>query len=79
MLFGASRKSYLGRLLADPAGAPRSVGGREAATLATSVLAFAAGVWGVRVHDVRATCDALAVWRATGAPRLAAEPAGGTR
>jgi dihydropteroate synthase len=78
VLFGASRKTYLGRLLADPAGEPRSVGGREAATLATSVLAFAAGVWGARVHDVRATCDALAVWRATGAPRLATTP-GGTR
>jgi dihydropteroate synthase len=78
VLFGASRKTYLGRLLADPAGEPRAVGGREAATLATSVLAFAAGVWGVRVHDVLATCDALAVWRATGAPRLA-KPVGGTR
>jgi dihydropteroate synthase len=78
VLFAASRKSYLGRLLADPAGEPRPVGGREAATLATSVLAFAAGAWGVRVHDVRATCDALAVWRATGAPRLAAGPPGGT-
>jgi dihydropteroate synthase len=72
VLFGASRKSYLGRLLSGPDGAPRSVSGREAATVATSVLAFAAGVWGVRVHDVRATADALAVWRATGSPRLAA-------
>jgi dihydropteroate synthase len=83
VLFAASRKSYLGRLLADPAGEPRPVGGREAATIATSVLAFAAGAWGVRVHDVRATCDALAVWRATGAPRLApatsgTKPDGGT-
>jgi dihydropteroate synthase len=78
VLFAASRKSYLGRLLADPAGEPRPVGGREAATLATSVLAFAAGVWGVRVHDVRATCDALAVWRATGAPRLDSHHRGST-
>ncbi len=70
VLFAASRKSYLGRLLADPTGAPRPVDAREAATLATSVLAVAAGAWGVRVHDVRATADALAVWRATGSPRL---------
>jgi dihydropteroate synthase len=75
VLFAASRKSYLGRLLAAPDGTPRPVGGRESATVATSVLAFAAGVWGVRVHDVRATTDALAVWRASGSPRLAA---GGT-
>jgi dihydropteroate synthase len=70
VLFGASRKSYLGRLLAGPDGAPRPVDQREAATIATSVLAAAAGVWGVRVHDVRGTADALAVWRATGCPRF---------
>ncbi|MEV0267590.1 MAG: dihydropteroate synthase [Hamadaea sp.] len=70
VLFGASRKSYLGALLAGPDGVPRPTGDREAATLATSVLAVAAGVWGVRVHDVRATVDALAVWRASGEPRL---------
>ncbi|MFG2063401.1 dihydropteroate synthase [Micromonospora sp. NPDC048871] len=73
LLFGASRKSYLGLLLAGPDGEPRPTGGREAATVATSLLAVAAGAWGVRVHDVRATVDALAVWRATGSPRLAAE------
>jgi dihydropteroate synthase len=78
VLFGASRKTYLGRLLAGPDGEPRPVGEREAATLATSVLAFAAGVWGVRVHDVRPTVDALAVWRATGSPRLQAGSSGGT-
>lgn len=70
ILFGASRKTYLGRLLAGPDGTPRPVDEREAATLATSVLAAASGVWGVRVHDVRATADALAVWRAGGAPKI---------
>src|SRR4051794_21769861 len=70
VLFAASRKTYLGRLLADPEGNPRPVGEREAATLATSILAVAAGAWGVRVHDVRGTADALAVWRASGAPHL---------
>ncbi|MFC7278521.1 dihydropteroate synthase [Paractinoplanes rhizophilus] len=70
VLFAASRKTYLGRLLADAEGRPRPVDEREAATLATSVLAVAAGAWGVRVHDVRSTADALAVWRASGSPRL---------
>jgi dihydropteroate synthase len=77
VLFAASRKSYLGRLLADPDGTPRPVGEREAATIATTVLAIAAGVWGVRAHDVRAAVDAIAVWEATGRPtttRPAAEP-----
>ncbi|MEV6488151.1 dihydropteroate synthase [Actinoplanes sp. NPDC051633] len=78
VLFASSRKSYLGRLLPGPDGAPRPVEGRAAATLATNLLAVAAGVWGVRVHDVRATCDAVAVWRATGAPRLRTD-ASGTR
>jgi dihydropteroate synthase len=78
VLVAASRKSYLGRLLAGPDGEPRPVDGREAATIATSVLAAAAGVWGVRVHDVRATADALAVWRASGSPRLAVNTSGGT-
>jgi dihydropteroate synthase len=65
VLFGASRKSYLGALLADPDGTPRPVDQREAATLATTVIAVAAGVWGVRVHDVRSTVDAILVWQAT--------------
>jgi dihydropteroate synthase len=78
VLFAASRKTYLGRLLAGPDGEPRPVDGREAATIATSVLAVAAGAWGVRVHDVRATVDALAVWRATGSPRISRSTSGGT-
>ena len=65
VLFGASRKSYLGSLLADESGQPRPVHQREAATIATSVLAVAAGVWGVRVHEVLSTVDALKVWEAT--------------
>jgi dihydropteroate synthase len=65
VLFGASRKSYLGRLLAGPDGTPRPTGGREAATVATTVLAAAAGVWGIRAHDVRGTVDAIKVWEAT--------------
>ncbi|GAA5196961.1 dihydropteroate synthase [Rugosimonospora acidiphila] len=65
VLFAASRKSYLGRLLAGPDGTPRPPDGREVATVATTVLAASAGVWGVRVHDVQSTVDAIAVWEAT--------------
>ncbi|GIE79913.1 dihydropteroate synthase [Actinoplanes philippinensis] len=74
VLFAASRKTYLGRLLAGPDGTPRPPEGREAATLATSLLAVASGAWGVRVHEVGATADALAVWRATGSPRFSGTP-----
>ncbi|MDT5037736.1 MAG: dihydropteroate synthase [Micromonosporaceae bacterium] len=64
VLVGASHKSYLGKLLAGPDGVPRPVAGRGPATVATSLLAVAAGAWGVRVHDVRDTVDALRVLRA---------------
>jgi dihydropteroate synthase len=69
VLVGASRKSYLGALLADPSGQPRPTDQREAATIATTVLALAAGAWGVRVHDVQGTVDAIKVWQATEAAR----------
>jgi dihydropteroate synthase len=68
VLFGASRKSYLGTLLADARG-PRPVDERAAATVATTLLAIDAGAWGVRVHDVRANVDAIRVWQATKAAR----------
>jgi len=61
VLVGASRKSFLGRLLAGPDGVPAPVGDREHATVATSVLAAVMGAWGVRVHEVRPTADALRV------------------
>ncbi len=60
VLVGASRKSFLGRLLAGADGTPRPAAGRDAATLATTVLAAEAGAWGVRVHDAAASADAVA-------------------
>jgi dihydropteroate synthase len=69
VLFASSRKSYLGRLLADPDGAPRPVHERGAASVASALLAVAAGVWGVRVHDVRDTVDAIRVWQGIEAHR----------
>jgi dihydropteroate synthase len=65
LLVGASRKSFLGSLLGDAAG-PRPAAEREAATTAVTALAAAAGVWGVRVHEVRPSADAVRVaarWR----------------
>jgi dihydropteroate synthase len=73
VLVGASRKSFLGRLLAGPDGTARPAEQRDAATLATTVLAAQAGAWGVRVHDAGASVDAVrtvdAVRAARGAGR----------
>jgi dihydropteroate synthase len=66
VLLGASRKRFLGALLAGPDGSPRPPDGRETATAVISALAALYGAWGVRVHDVRASVDALKVvgaWR----------------
>jgi dihydropteroate synthase len=68
VLLGASRKRFLGTLLADPDGSPRPPDGRETATAVISALAALHGVWGVRVHDVRASVDALKVVEAWTAP-----------
>jgi dihydropteroate synthase len=55
-LLGVSRKSTLGKLTGR--GAPQD---RVTATAAVNVLAVASGIDMVRVHDVAATSDALAV------------------
>ena len=80
MLVGASRKRFLGQLLADVDGAARPLPGRDVATAAVSALAAAAGAWGVRVHDVDTTMDAVAVaaaWR-LGASRARTGPGDST-
>lgn len=64
VLVGASRKRFLGTLLADDDGAVRPPDGRETATAVISALSGLHGAWGVRVHDVRASVDALEVVRA---------------
>ncbi|BBY64476.1 dihydropteroate synthase [Mycolicibacterium helvum] len=64
VLVGASRKRFLGALLAEADGTIRPPDGRETATAVISALAGQGGVWGVRVHDVRASADALKVVRA---------------
>ena len=56
LLLGSSRKAFLGALLEG-----REPKGRDAATTALTVLAAEAGCWGVRVHDVQSSADAVRV------------------
>jgi dihydropteroate synthase len=71
VLVGSSRKSFLGRLLAGADGEPRPAEGRDAATLATTVMAAEAGVWGVRVHEAAASVDAVRTVEAVRVARAA--------
>ena len=57
LLVGLSRKSVLGKLTG------RKVTERVPASVAAALVAVAKGARIVRVHDVSATRDALAVWR----------------
>ena len=69
ILVGSSRKSFLGSLLAAPDGSPRPVLDREDANVALTTIAAIQGVWAVRVHEVRASIDAVKVvtrWRGDG-------------
>ncbi|MGV9825766.1 dihydropteroate synthase [Gordonia sp. NPDC003429] len=71
VLVGASRKRFLGTLLARD-GVDRPPAGRETATAAITALAAAGGAWGVRVHDVQASHDAAlvaAAWSSGGRGR----------
>jgi dihydropteroate synthase len=60
LLVGASRKSFLGTLLGSP-DRPRPHTQRDAATAAITAIVASRGVWGVRVHDVRSSVDAVRV------------------
>jgi dihydropteroate synthase len=77
LLVGTSRKRFLGQAVALPTapGAGVSPQERDGATAATSVLAAVAGAWAVRVHEARASADAVRVVAAVAAAR-AATPAG---
>jgi dihydropteroate synthase len=61
MLVGVSRKSFLGRLLAGADGSPRPAKERDDATTALTAVLALRRIWGVRVHSVRASRDAIAV------------------
>jgi dihydropteroate synthase len=78
VLVGASRKRFLGNLLAGPDGTPRSFEDCDGATVAVTALAAAAGAWCVRVHQVPLNADAVRVasaWRRAAAPDAAAPDA----
>lgn len=64
VLVAASRKRFLGHVLAGEGAAPPPARERDAATAAISALSARAGAWAVRVHEVRATADAVRVARA---------------
>lgn len=62
IVVGASRKRFLGALLAgDADGMPVSADRRDHATAAVSAFAAAAGAWCVRVHEAAPSRDAVAV------------------
>ena len=61
ILYGLSRKTFLGTLLAGPDGRPRPARERDDASLALTTLLAQRRVWAVRVHRVRSSRDAIAV------------------
>jgi len=66
VLVGASRKGFIGKLMAAADGTPRTLADRDQATVAITALAAAAGAWCVRVHQVPPNVDAVrvaAAWR----------------
>jgi dihydropteroate synthase len=67
LVVGTSRKSFLGRLIADAQGreTPVDTAERLPGTVATSVLAYERGATVLRVHDVAPVRAALAVAAAT--------------
>ena len=66
VLFGASRKGFLGALLTDGRGSPRPADRRDSATAALSHYADQSGCWAVRVHAPQPTADVLRVISAVG-------------
>ncbi|WP_455711627.1 dihydropteroate synthase [Streptomyces cyaneofuscatus] len=64
LLVAASRKRFLGHVLAGPGATLPPARERDAATAAVSALAARAGAWAARVHEVGATADAVRVARA---------------
>jgi dihydropteroate synthase len=80
VIIGASRKRFLGKLLAAADGTPRPFAESDDATVAVSALAAAAGAWCVRVHAVPGNADAVRVaarWRDARLPAGRMPPDGG--
>ena len=66
LLVGTSRKSFIGRILADEEGEPAAADQRQHGTLASITAAVLKGAHIVRVHDVKETVEALKVIDAIG-------------
>jgi dihydropteroate synthase len=64
ILLGASRKSFIGRLVGGSGGVVPPADQRVPGSVAAALLGAAQGVQILRVHDVAATRQALAVWEA---------------
>ena len=61
LLIGTSRKSFIGRILADESGEAAPASERLHGTMATIAAAVLKGAHIVRVHDVKATAETLRV------------------
>ena len=59
VLVGTSRKSFIGRILADNEGTPATASERLHGTIASMAAAVIHGAHIVRVHDVKASVDAV--------------------
>lgn len=77
VLVGASRKRMIAEALTTPSSAAPPPEGRDVATAVVSALVTHAGAWGVRVHDVPATVQAVAIAQAWKAGRQAGNSAAG--
>jgi dihydropteroate synthase len=64
LLIGTSRKSFIGRLLADESGTPAPAEERLHGSLATITAAILKGAHIVRVHEVKATMETTKTIRA---------------
>jgi len=61
LLIGTSRKSFIGRILADESGKPAPADDRLHGTMATITAAILKGAHIIRVHDVRATTQTMKI------------------
>jgi len=61
LLIGTSRKSFIGRILADESGTPAPAEDRLHGTMATITTAILHGAHIVRVHDVKAASETIRV------------------
>ena len=59
LLIGTSRKSFIGRILADESGTPAPASNRLHGTMATITAAVLKGAHIVRVHDVKAAAETI--------------------